>query len=162
MSNTSNYDVTIDSEKLSLEDIWNRRTQWTDDNLASTKLWEAFTTEYREALRSMVLRSIESFHQNVDQWLPEALIDGKGGDYIEFRTAIMFTEIDSQVSNMQSATDFEIERTKASLASMLGVSRENETIDDVKRRVRGAIKNDEYILPSDGLRLIQELEQLTA
>lgn len=109
----------VSHQTLTSQDIWQNKGAWYEASRDSEEYWmNQMDEEAREALTRIVTRSLERFHDSVDEWLPESLIQ-KGGEMVEVRFAVLLTDIDKEIDQAEEATSFQIKEAEADIGEMV-------------------------------------------
>lgn len=109
----------VSHQTLTSQDIWSNKGTWYEESRDSEEYWmNQMDPEAREALTRIVTRSLERFHDSVDEWLPESLVQ-RGGEMVEIRFAVLLTDIDKEIDQAEEATSFQIKEAEADVGRMI-------------------------------------------
>lgn len=108
----------VEHKTLTSQDIWASKSSWYEESRDSEEFWMQLDEESREALARIVTRSLERFHDSVEDWLPEALVQ-KGGEMVEVRFAVLLTDIDKEIDQAEEATSFQIREAQENVGRMI-------------------------------------------
>lgn len=117
--------------------VWDSRQEWTDFITQSKEIFDKMSSDQKEAAKRLVCTALERMYDNAEEWIPESL-STDGGDYMEARIRIIFTDIDKEVERFEEASSFALRQAKEDAAKMLGM--ENSAPDLSPVTVRGAIE----------------------
>ncbi len=116
--------------QLTSQDIWDNKGKWYEESKKSEEQWDQMMDDEREALVRMVRRAVERFHDTVEEWLPESLVQ-KGGEYLEVRFGLLLTDIDREIEQQEEATSFQLKEAQEDILNMIQEFSQEET-NDVK------------------------------
>lgn len=105
--------------------VWDQREHWFKFIEDSKGIWNDMDEDKRESAKRLVLTALERMYDNIDEWLPESFESG-GGDYLDSRIRIIFTDIEREVDRFEEATSFQIKKAQQETAKMLGMAEEEE------------------------------------
>lgn len=103
--------------------VWDQREHWFKYIEDSKGIWNDMDEDKRDSAKRLVLTALERMYDNIDEWLPESFEHG-GGDFIDSRIRIIFTDIEREADRFEEATSFQIKKAQEETAKMLGVSEE--------------------------------------
>lgn len=124
---TSELQVLCGAGYLTPKLVWDQRDHWFKFIEDSKEIWNNMDTERRESAKRLVLTALERMYDNVDEWLPESF-ESSGGDFLDARIRIIFTDIEREVERFEEATSFQIKKAEQETAKMLGIELPDEDL----------------------------------
>ncbi len=121
----AHLEVFIGTGYLTPKLVWDQREHWFKYIEDSKEKWNNMDTDRREAAKRLVLTALERMYDNVDEWLPESFESG-GGDFIDSRIRIIFTDIEREADRFEEATSFQIKKAEQETARIFGMKLEEE------------------------------------
>lgn len=105
--------------KITAKDFWDARHELHEKMMKSMEVFENMTSEERIALVSKIKRAMAVMHDQVEEWLPDALTMDETGENIRVEFNFLAAEIDKEIQIIEQATSFDIaevtEKTKGIL-----------------------------------------------
>lgn len=118
----STMSATIRFEQIEPHNFWEVRHQLHDQMVASMEVFEGMSDNEREALVNRVRQAIVVMHDQIDNWLPDALKMDSTGCSIRVELNFITAEIEADVRLLEQATSFQVKEsvagTKETLAEL--------------------------------------------
>ena len=123
-TNTTTKEVTLTSEtgeeftasltftQIEPKGFWEERHELHRGKMASAEVWKNMGEPERAALISKMKKAMAVMHDNVKEWIPDALEMDKTGHVVSVNFNFLAAEIETEVNLLAQATSFEIEETK--------------------------------------------------
>jgi hypothetical protein len=112
------------------DDFWRNRYDIHKRLVRSAEILKSFTPDQRAALVSKIKKAMAIMHDEVEEWLPDALSMDKDGATLRVEFNMLAAEIDQEVSVLDQLTSFDIENTvkntKQALAELKEVNLNKE------------------------------------
>lgn len=93
---------------ITAKDFWDARHDLHDKMANSMEIYSMMNSEERQALVSKIKRAMALMHDQVDEWLPDALTMSETGENIRVEFNFLAAEIDKEVDAIEYATSFDI------------------------------------------------------
>lgn len=122
-------ETTITVMMISPKDFWESRHELHQKMKVSLEVYESMSSEARAALVSKIQRAMAIMHDQVEEWLPDALSMDETGKNIRVEFNFLAAEIDKEIQLLDQATSFDIkntvEKTKSALAEIEALHNEH-------------------------------------
>ena len=104
---------------ITARDFWDARHELHDRMATSMEVYSMMTAEERQALVSKIKRAMALMHDQVDEWLPDALTMSETGENIRVEFNFLAAEIDKEIDAIEHATSFDIRNVVEGTTGML-------------------------------------------
>lgn len=109
-------DTTVSVMSITAKDFWDARHELHEKMMKSMEVYEKMTADEKQALISKIKRAMAVMHDQVEEWLPDALTMSETGENIRVEFNFLAAEIDKEIQIIDQATSFDIkevtEKTK--------------------------------------------------
>jgi uncharacterized membrane-anchored protein len=130
-SNFGGLDTTISILHIEPDDFWRNRYEIHKQLVRSANILKSLTPDQRAALVSKVKKAMAIMHDEVEEWLPDALSMDKDGATLRVEFNMLAAEIDQEVSILEQLTSFDIEKTVRNTKQALAELKE---VDDLNKQ----------------------------
>lgn len=100
--------ATLTVMKVSPEKFWEARHFHHDQMVRSAEGYKNMSSEKRQALVRVVKRAIAGMHDQVEDWIPDALRFDEAGEALRVEFNILAADIDEEVRLLEEVTSFEL------------------------------------------------------
>ena len=120
-------DTKVISMKIDPDDFWNSRFEIHEKLSTSAEIIDSMSSEQQAALVSKIKRAMAIMHDQVPDWLPDALSMSEDGSTIRVEFNFLAAEIDREVAALDQVTSFDIQSTIENTKKTLN---ELQSLDD--------------------------------
>lgn len=114
-----NTETTVSVMSITAKDFWDARHELHEKMMKSMEVYEKMTADEKQALISKIKRAMAVMHDQVEEWLPDALTMSETGENIRVEFNFLAAEIDKEIQIIDQATSFDIKEVKEKTQSIL-------------------------------------------
>jgi hypothetical protein len=112
-------DTTVSVMEISAKDFWDQRHELHEKMMKSMEVYENMTSEEKQALVSKIKRAMAVMHDQVEEWLPDALTMSETGENVRVEFNFLAAEIDKEIQIIDQATSFDIKEVTEKTVGIL-------------------------------------------
>lgn len=118
-------EVTVSDGRYSPTLVWQEKDKWTEYVQRSQRSWDEMNEDRREGLKLSVKQGLQRLHDDVDNWLPDA-IDPSSGVYVDVLMKILFTDADEEINKHNVVTSMKLAEAEKESVALLQKIQQNK------------------------------------
>lgn len=114
-----NTETTVSVMSITAKDFWDARHELHEKMMKSMEVYEKMTPDEKTALVTKIKRAMAVMHDQVEEWLPDALTMSETGENIRVEFNFLAAEIDKEIQIIDQATSFDLKEVAVGTREIL-------------------------------------------
>jgi len=152
-------EVVVETSSFSMDDAKKMKVSARDAKESSRDAWIKMEPEFQKAIVRSIKYGLEAMHTRANDWIPDCMIMGRGGDKVTVELNMVISDIESQILEELRVSDFEVENTKRKIQSFLS-GNDSSSLSGYEfiNYVRNNVESGTRITVEDTARMLELIE----